>query len=458
MAAAVSGKDTNPIATTLEHAYGSGAGRTLLILLAIGFTSSMIAVQTAVTRAIWASARDRVLPGDPAARQALRAREPAPVRDRPDHRRRRRTDLRRRVQGVHAAGVVLRVRLHPVVLHADRRRWRYKHWRGESPTGDAWGARWIRVVTTVAAVWLTAEIVNLVWPRAGVQRLVPQLGRHHHDRRARRLIGALIVLADLPAGARPPGRPEHAGRPWWRRRTTHDAEAPRRRPSPSSPARPAGSAPPAPRLMRRSGWRTAGIDLNPSDTDLPLQADVSDRAAVRGGGGSGHGAVRPDRPPGHRGRLLRGGHRRRRDHRRAVGPDALGDPRRHGELLRRGAAAHAQPRARDRSWRSPRSWRWPAAPPTCTTWRPRAPCSAWSSRWRWRSRRPASGSTRWPRGRPTRRCWPPDSLWRKPDYLATLPLGRLVTPEEIAHAVYYLATEGSMYCGEVLSPNAGAVI
>jgi 2-hydroxycyclohexanecarboxyl-CoA dehydrogenase len=51
-----------------------------------------------------------------------------------------------------------------------------------------------------------------------------------------------------------------------------------------------------------------------------------------------------------------------------------------------------------------------------------------------------------------------DSLWRKPDYLATLPLGRLVTPEEIAHAVHYLATEGSMYCGEVLSPNAGAVI
>jgi 2-hydroxycyclohexanecarboxyl-CoA dehydrogenase len=52
----------------------------------------------------------------------------------------------------------------------------------------------------------------------------------------------------------------------------------------------------------------------------------------------------------------------------------------------------------------------------------------------------------------------PDSLWRQPDYLATLPLGRLVTPEEVARTVYYLATEGSMYCGEVLSPNAGAVI
>ena len=52
----------------------------------------------------------------------------------------------------------------------------------------------------------------------------------------------------------------------------------------------------------------------------------------------------------------------------------------------------------------------------------------------------------------------PDSLWRKPDYLATLPLGRLVRPAEIAATVYYLATEGRMYCGEVLSPNAGAVI
>ena len=52
----------------------------------------------------------------------------------------------------------------------------------------------------------------------------------------------------------------------------------------------------------------------------------------------------------------------------------------------------------------------------------------------------------------------PHSLWREPAYLATLPLGRLVIPDEVAHTVYYLATEGSMYCGEMLSPNAGAVI
>jgi 2-hydroxycyclohexanecarboxyl-CoA dehydrogenase len=51
-----------------------------------------------------------------------------------------------------------------------------------------------------------------------------------------------------------------------------------------------------------------------------------------------------------------------------------------------------------------------------------------------------------------------NSLWREPGYLATLPLGRLVRAQEVASTVCYLATEGSMYCGEVLSPNAGAVI
>jgi NAD(P)-dependent dehydrogenase (short-subunit alcohol dehydrogenase family) len=51
-----------------------------------------------------------------------------------------------------------------------------------------------------------------------------------------------------------------------------------------------------------------------------------------------------------------------------------------------------------------------------------------------------------------------DSIWREPEYLSTLPLGRLVTPAEIAGAVYYLVTEGTAYCGDVLSPNAGAVI
>ncbi|GAY15746.1 3-oxoacyl-ACP reductase [Mycobacterium sp. shizuoka-1] len=51
-----------------------------------------------------------------------------------------------------------------------------------------------------------------------------------------------------------------------------------------------------------------------------------------------------------------------------------------------------------------------------------------------------------------------DSPWRDPAYLATLPAGRLCTPEDVAYAVRFLI-DGPGYCiGEVLSPNCGAVI
>ncbi len=52
----------------------------------------------------------------------------------------------------------------------------------------------------------------------------------------------------------------------------------------------------------------------------------------------------------------------------------------------------------------------------------------------------------------------PDSPWRDPDYLATLPIGRLVTPEEVAETVVFLIEEGTYFAGQTLSPNAGAVI
>jgi NAD(P)-dependent dehydrogenase (short-subunit alcohol dehydrogenase family) len=52
----------------------------------------------------------------------------------------------------------------------------------------------------------------------------------------------------------------------------------------------------------------------------------------------------------------------------------------------------------------------------------------------------------------------PDSPWRAPDYLATLPLGRLGSPEEVALCVAYLVDEGDFCVGEILNPNAGAVI
>jgi 2-hydroxycyclohexanecarboxyl-CoA dehydrogenase len=52
----------------------------------------------------------------------------------------------------------------------------------------------------------------------------------------------------------------------------------------------------------------------------------------------------------------------------------------------------------------------------------------------------------------------PDSPWRAPAFLQTLPLRRLVTPEEVAETVLFLAEEDGYFCGQVLSPNAGSVI
>ena len=53
----------------------------------------------------------------------------------------------------------------------------------------------------------------------------------------------------------------------------------------------------------------------------------------------------------------------------------------------------------------------------------------------------------------------PDSPWRAPEYLASLPARRLARPEEIAAVVRYLAGDDAGFCtGEVFSPNSGAVI
>lgn len=52
----------------------------------------------------------------------------------------------------------------------------------------------------------------------------------------------------------------------------------------------------------------------------------------------------------------------------------------------------------------------------------------------------------------------PDSPWRDREYLRTLPARRLVTPQEIAETVRFVVEEATFMTGEVVSPNAGAVI
>jgi amino acid transporter len=136
----------------------------LLVALTIGFTSSMIAVQTAVTRAIWANARDKALPGSKLLGK-LSGRENLP---------RYAIGLTAVIAGIllffgtskifgllidfSAFGFYLSYFM-PVLALA------YVRYRGRWTYGEAWGDRWMGPVTILAVIWLTAEIINLAWPR-----------------------------------------------------------------------------------------------------------------------------------------------------------------------------------------------------------------------------------------------------------------------------------------------------
>jgi NAD(P)-dependent dehydrogenase (short-subunit alcohol dehydrogenase family) len=50
------------------------------------------------------------------------------------------------------------------------------------------------------------------------------------------------------------------------------------------------------------------------------------------------------------------------------------------------------------------------------------------------------------------------SPWRAAEFLATLPVRRLVRPDEIAAATLFLLDAGTAISGQVVSPNAGATI
>ena len=329
----------------------------------------MIAVQTAVTRAIWASARDQLLPGTRLLGR-LSGREHLP---------RYAIGLTVIIAGAlifagaskvfallvsfSAFGFILSYYMPIVALS-------YKQWRGRSPTADGWGARWIPLVTSIAVVWLSAEIVNLLWPRAvnsewylnwGAIIMTGVLG----------VLGGLICLRSFRGLARDagPAYGHRGGRGVGGRGGRGMTQVAVISGAASGIGRACAS------VMRRSGWRTAGIDLNASDTDLSLRADVSDRAAALG-------AV--DQVVERFGRIdllvtAAGYYEEGID----VADITVAQWDRMLGVILGGTVnccAAVLPHMLSRDQGSivaiSSSWPWAAARPTCTTWRPRARCSA----------------------------------------------------------------------------------
>jgi 2-hydroxycyclohexanecarboxyl-CoA dehydrogenase len=210
-------------------------------------------------------------------------------------------------------------------------------------------------------------------------------------------------------------------------------------------------------VMREHGWRTAGLDLNASDTDLSLQADVSDRAPVTAAvdqvmerfgridllvtaaGYYEEGIDVTDITVAQWDRMLAvilGG---------TVNCCAAVLP----HMLSRGEGAIVAISSELALGGSATDLHYVAAKGAVLGLIKSLAMEVAETGIRVNAVAP--GPTDTP-------LLAPGSPCREPAYLATLPLRRLVAPEEIARAVYYLATEGGMYCGEVLSPNAGAVI
>jgi 2-hydroxycyclohexanecarboxyl-CoA dehydrogenase len=52
----------------------------------------------------------------------------------------------------------------------------------------------------------------------------------------------------------------------------------------------------------------------------------------------------------------------------------------------------------------------------------------------------------------------PDSPWRAPEYLNTLPLRRLTSPAEVARCAEYLVCDATFSVGDIVNVNSGAVI
>ena len=162
--AVMSGSVADPIASTLELNLGAGIGRAILVILAVGFTASMIAVQTAVTRSIWSAARDGALPGG-----ALLGRLTGS-----EHLPRHAIALTALVAG--SLLFISTSKLYTLLLSFANDGFYlayampilgavYVRQKGLWRPGPFSLGRWSSPITYIAAIWIVFEAVNIAWPR-----------------------------------------------------------------------------------------------------------------------------------------------------------------------------------------------------------------------------------------------------------------------------------------------------
>jgi amino acid transporter len=164
--AVISGEVVDPVADTVTFQLGSGITKPLFVLFIIGFTASLLAIQTNCSRVMWAFARADVLPASGFLKK-LSERHRLPVM----------TIL---TTGVIAAILLVSTQSEDVYLTLIsmatggfyisfafpvvaalvarlRGRWTPGQWNL---------GRWGMLVAVVASVWVVFEYINIAWPRA----------------------------------------------------------------------------------------------------------------------------------------------------------------------------------------------------------------------------------------------------------------------------------------------------
>ncbi len=165
LGAVLSGQVLDPIAATLKAHFGAGAARGFQFLFMVGFLASFMAVQAAVSRCIWANARDRVLPAHKFFIKLTKHEKlpynaviftgviaaALPFINSPK--------IYGTLINFTSAGFFIAYAL-PVFGAAWVRS------RGKWIPGPWTLGKWGPLITYAASVWITFEIVNILWPRA----------------------------------------------------------------------------------------------------------------------------------------------------------------------------------------------------------------------------------------------------------------------------------------------------
>jgi amino acid transporter len=162
----ISGEVVDPVADTIAFQLGSDVTKPLFVLFIVGFTASLLAIQTNCSRVMWAFARADVLPGSGFLKK-LSQRERLPgntiittgviaavllVSTQSE-------DVYLTLVSMATGGFYISFALPVVGALITRLKGRW--------TPGAWNlGRWGLLVTVVASVWVVFEYINIAWPRA----------------------------------------------------------------------------------------------------------------------------------------------------------------------------------------------------------------------------------------------------------------------------------------------------